>query len=401
MKVTPTENYSDSNGYFNLPKFDISKIKLLEKKDESSCYLQDDAGAFCKGFKITDNPKVNTYCEFTFFRSSKTGKYLPRPTFLKIDEKFQQKEQTIKEKVRIDMSDHAEVFWKVIGFLHQYKEIVDLGEFEKSYSVVNKDRYMVEFESKDRAEKIKDLQEFTSKIPNFSDFDMQFFLKQSREKNLKTFAQLIKNADLWKKYYEKFKSEVKKEGEEYVWHYFLKRHHWLLGLNADLRFIRDFIDEADIGIKNTESKGSPQVDMLGLNDYTMLVELKTPNTKIFTDVNGKTGRAGTWSFSQAFIDGVSQCLAQKTKWQESYKNKDIKDVKGNLVDKNKCRTVDPRALFIIGNKSIEFSEDVTREDIITKRDTFENFRRNNRNLEIITYDELYERAYFIVHNKRP
>jgi hypothetical protein len=32
-----------------------------------------------------------------------------------------------------------------------------------------------------------------------------------------------------------------------------------------------------------------------------------------------------------------------------------------------------------------------------KLDTFELFRRNSRNIEILTYDELYERADYIVN----
>jgi len=34
-----------------------------------------------------------------------------------------------------------------------------------------------------------------------------------------------------------------------------------------------------------------------------------------------------------------------------------------------------------------------------KRDTFESFRRNSRNIDIVTYDELYERASVIIHGK--
>ena len=35
-------------------------------------------------------------------------------------------------------------------------------------------------------------------------------------------------------------------------------------------------------------------------------------------------------------------------------------------------------------------------DNLIKSETFELFRRNNRNVDIITYDELFERAYHMV-----
>jgi len=57
-------------------------------------------------------------------------------------------------------------------------------------------------------------------------------------------------------------------------------------------------------------------------------------------------------------------------------------------------------IFIIGNRSDEFPTDDTDVDIIAKRDTFERFQRNSRNVEILTFDELYERAYFILHNRK-
>jgi hypothetical protein len=35
-----------------------------------------------------------------------------------------------------------------------------------------------------------------------------------------------------------------------------------------------------------------------------------------------------------------------------------------------------------------------------KEKTLELFRRDSRNVELVTYDELYERARFIVHNEK-
>ena len=44
--------------------------------------------------------------------------------------------------------------------------------------------------------------------------------------------------------------------------------------------------------------------------------------------------------------------------------------------------------------------DNTEAENIMKRDTLERFKRNNRNVEIISYDELYERAYFIIYGEK-
>jgi hypothetical protein len=138
---------------------------------------------------------------------------------------------------------------------------------------------------------------------------------------------------------------------------------------------------------------------MGINDYTTLIELKTPNTKIFTETKSSTGRANTWTFTSYFIDGVSQCLAQKSDWDKSCRSKVLIDNQKNIINQDKCRTIDPKTVFIIGNKNKEFPENSVNLDDITKRDTFERFRRNNKNIEIITYDELYERANYIAKGK--
>jgi hypothetical protein len=56
--------------------------------------------------------------------------------------------------------------------------------------------------------------------------------------------------------------------------------------------------------------------------------------------------------------------------------------------------VDPKAILIIGSDAA-FNEDNDRERSIKYR-TFELFRRDSRNIDILTFDELYERAEFIV-----
>lgn len=143
---------------------------------------------------------------------------------------------------------------------------------------------------------------------------------------------------------------------------------------------------------------------MGISDYTVLIELKTPETKIFTSDRLKTARANTWSFSQDFIDGISQCLGQKFDWDKNHKNKDLTDGSKKdpkIFDQNIHRTVDPKCVFLIGCKHHEMPEDKNTQDTYTKRDTFQRYRRNSRNIEMLTFDELYERAYFTVYNQKP
>lgn len=60
---------------------------------------------------------------------------------------------------------------------------------------------------------------------------------------------------------------------------------------------------------------------------------------------------------------------------------------------------DPKCLLIIGNLTKELNCINDKEKMI-KQKTFELFRRDSRNIEIITYDKLYDRAKFIITNSK-
>ena len=61
------------------------------------------------------------------------------------------------------------------------------------------------------------------------------------------------------------------------------------------------------------------------------------------------------------------------------------------------RTRDPKAILVIGRSSEIVSVENVR-DAEVRRDTFELFRRDTRNLDIVTFDELLERARFITRD---
>jgi hypothetical protein len=390
--------------YFDLASRTIEEIVVVESPAKRTCriVLRADPHIAFKGFKLSNNPRVNVCCDISFYPARTTAKYIPRLTFIKVDKEFHEKDQTGKEKVRIDLDDSttAENFWKVIEFLFQFKHLVEIGDFEKAYAVVNANAnaYLMEFDSKAQADKVKALIELLKKA-HLSDVEIETVFRENREVSLKHFERLLNEKESWREYQATYRNEISGQGEEAVWHHFLKRYHWFLGLNIDIRFIRDLIPESDLGIRNTEGRGSPNADFLGVSDYTTLIELKTPKTKLFTATKQSTARTNTWSFSSDFIDGISQCLGQKCDWDKNSKSKNLIQG-GEILDQNKVRTVDPKVIFIIGHKGEEFPAEDADVDVIVKRDTFERFRRNCRNVEILTFDELYERAYFILHNRK-
>lgn len=384
---------------FNLVTDSLSRLEIKKNNNQKNCSIRDKEShsTYYKTFIIDENSKTKIVCEIAFYPSSITSKYIPRLTFKKIDSIGDQKNtETTKDIIiAFSQSKQAIIFWKFIGFLNSFKDIVDTGEFESSFGVYSKNRFIAEFESQTEKEKVEDLKVLIKKA-DIKDHDIKSILFEKRKYIIKAFLFLLKNTIVKGKfsidlYREKYSISP---GEEAIWHHFLKNNDWILGLNVDIKFIRDFFDEQKLGIENSRGIGSPQTDFIGVADYTTLIELKHANTKIFKKEKNKA-RANTWDFTPDFIEGISQCLGQKFSFDKSYNSKDYEDENKKMLDKNKTLTIDPKTVFIIGNRKLEFQHNC-ESDNYTRSKTFELFRRNNRNIDIITFDELFERAYHIV-----
>ncbi len=379
---------------FNLSQDNIEDIAINTSNDGETCYISraDNRTIFYGDFIIYDGPKVKKCCSVTFQKSSKTTKFIPRLVFYKINQEGNIVD-TNSQKVNIEFNQSETglfEFWKLISFLKGYKDLIDVGDFDEKYKVIDNSLYIAEFKNKQEFDKVQELKKL-----DIDEDTLKSYLADKRKDDLVLFAQLLADNKAREDYRTQY--NVTKQGDEAIWHHFLKNRTWILGLNTELKFIQDFADEVHVGNPDTTNKGNPTTDLMGISDYTTLVELKTSETKFFTETKTSNSRAGTWSFSAEFIEGISQCLSQKNSWDKNQGSKQLV-VDGSVKDQNVYRTTDPNTVFIIGNKEKELPKNQTTPDILVKRDTLERFRRNSRNVVIISYDELYQKAYYIVHH---
>jgi hypothetical protein len=196
-----------------------------------------------------------------------------------------------------------------------------------------------------------------------------------------------------------FESKVQKtidekSKDEIAWQYFFNKNPWIFGYGLDYRFER--ILQKEFSASDTDAAGKGQVNadyLIGDNNFTTFVELKKPDTDIF-DKN--LNRSGSWKLSKDLTYSVSQILEQKASGEIK-----IETNRKLTTDKNEYLTqhsYDSKCVLIIGNlekEIVSFPE--PQKDIMKK--TFELFRRNSKNIDIITYDELYQRAYYICNKK--
>jgi hypothetical protein len=188
---------------------------------------------------------------------------------------------------------------------------------------------------------------------------------------------------------------IKSTQPEKVWQHFFECNEWIFGFGLDYRFLGVLQREAHVSDEDLAGRDGSVADFLmGATNFTVLVEIKRPDTNLFEK---RKNRAGSWKLSAELIDAVSQILEQKASWQVRSEANASKNYTSNGELLNQM-TVDPKSILIIGSNG-QFSG-TTKERNIKLR-TFELFRRDSRNIEIVTYDELYERAKFIVGHSEP
>lgn len=393
-----TNNINPFSNEFNIVTQDISQLIVKENNNKDNCFIQSGSTIY-GGFIIIDKPTVKTICNVSFHKSKVDQKYLPRLEFRKVDKNASVK-QSKGSDVIINFGDgeDARSLWKFIHFLQGFKELVDMGDFHSKYQAVSFDNYLVEFKTKIHADRIKELTSLTE-TTKLSNEEIKNLLFPQRRNCIHWFYAFLK--DLSKNQVTAFnayrtKHNITENGEEAIWHHFLKVNDWIIGLNVDVKFIRDLFSEQKVGAEDTKGKGSPTVDFLGISYFTTLIELKTSKTLVFKSDKSSKSRSNTWDFSNDFIEAYSQTLAQRTELND---DKKIVNGKGDIIDTQKHRILDPKSVLIIGNRNSEFPH-IRKSELNIKSDCFERFRRDNRNVEIITFDELFERAFHIVYSDK-
>jgi hypothetical protein len=185
-----------------------------------------------------------------------------------------------------------------------------------------------------------------------------------------------------------------RDWSEAQWQDFFEREQWVFGYGLDYRVMRQFEREMTVGAGGTDNQNKPVIDFLmNFTDYTVLVEIKRPDTPIFRASRG--GRAGTWEFSPDFMSAVSQIIEQKAEWMSFAQTGEHYNRAGTQA--LTARTRNAKSILVIGSRD-EFLRSGNQRTINVMRDTFELFRRENRSIDIVTFDELLERARFITRS---
>lgn len=183
---------------------------------------------------------------------------------------------------------------------------------------------------------------------------------------------------------------------ESTWQEFFERNQWIFGYGLSYIFTTGLDGRA---LQQT-IRGSSLVAPGKIPDGIMktraaisalcLVEIKKSSTELLKKIEY---RSGTWVPTAELSGAVAQCqetLRTATDALDTYHR--FSDEQGNPTGEE-LMSVQPRSFLVIGN----LAQFQTEHGVNASRyQAFEGFRRNLRQPEILTFDELYERARFIV-----
>lgn len=356
-----------SKNYFNLiGESDISNLSI-KKIDNFNCSLVDDKDTTYDGFKLAESEKSNVliFCDVGFQKSGTDRKYQPRLVFRKTDQALQDK--VVRQgtnSIRIPFHTGKEgyrEFWRMISFLYKWREMIDLGEFEDFFAITK-----------------KGLAEILPKVANLQNKDTVLESLQKLSKNdLENIDNLVSTAKL-KNILNEWE-ENKTNGDEDFWQKKFQDHTWILSQIFSCPFI--YIGKKFYcGGKEDDDKGGVKGDLLYKNHLTgnlAFIEIKTPTTAIIGgQYRGKEdGKENViYSMDSELTGGVNQLLNQRKTYLKNFG-----DNNGKSLNNAKC-------VLIIGKVS-------ENED---EKKSLELYRNSLRDVEVITYDELFQRINSIL-----
>ncbi len=184
-----------------------------------------------------------------------------------------------------------------------------------------------------------------------------------------------------------FKLALVAKKDESFWQKFFEANQWIFGYGLHYQFLKSVEIQPLYGGKAVNNRGGQKGDFLAATEggtrYTVLVEIKTPDTQLLCT---KEYRNQVYAPSEELSGGLSQLLGNSWTWETEGSRTDANK---ELIDDHGIYTFWPKGVLVIGSLS-----QLTNRN---HKGSFERFRRNLHRTEVLTFDELFERARHIVN----
>jgi Domain of unknown function (DUF4263) len=221
-----------------------------------------------------------------------------------------------------------------------------------------------------------------------------------RRGQLEIFEKLLYKENFFKEYKDELiLNKVIKEssGDESVWQKYFEKNTWILGYGLEYLFNTELdgkkLEQVTSGanFNNSGKRIDGLLKSQGAINSLCFCELKLSTDNLLKQV--KTSyRPEAWQISDSLSGAIAQVQRTIQKAIFDIKTKtEITDNQGDLTGEE-LFMYNPKGFILIGNQN-EFIKENKINPI--KYSSFEMYRKNLKNIEILTYDELFHRAKYI------
>ncbi len=212
-----------------------------------------------------------------------------------------------------------------------------------------------------------------------------------RKKQVDIFYKLLTD----KNYFSNVKKKYNYSSEK-VWQTYFEKNQWIFGYGLGYVFLSSLdnkkLEQVVKGFTATDY--GKRIDGLmktkGVISNLCFVEIKTDSTKL---LETSSYRSGCYAASRELVGAIAQVQGTVASAVKSLSEKlIITDSNGDPTGEE-IYNYQPKSFLIIGNLNEFKTKNGINKD---KLQSFELFRGNIQNVEILTFDELFERAKFIV-----
>lgn len=386
---------------FSLDHGDLAKLEIRDAgRGTGLHYFYDKTRRrLITDFVLEDKPRVALLCTVTLIE--KPEGFSPRLRLWKKDKtkvgktvleaQIPDTEATRSIKVSVDTDGGHENFWKLINFLQTFSGVVVP---RNAFAIVDGDsaRLATWLRSQDKTVVLEAVRAAIGSTLSEQDIT----LLANRKKQLDRFEKLLTDPG----YFEQEKLRLGKK-DEGVWQGFFEENQWIFGYGLKLVAV-DALDNEKLERITTGAnifKGAgKRIDALmrsrGYISSLLFCEIKNHRTPLL---------AGTL-YREPDVFRVSKETSGAVAQVQKTVRKAIRNMDGQIHRLYKAdgsptgidfATARPRQVVVIGSLE-EFSTGLGAN--AEKLETFELYRTSLTDTEIITFDELYERARFIVQN---
>lgn len=354
------------------------------------------ADRLIKHFVLREGPRVHTVCNVTLVQTA--GGLSPRLRLWKRDMTKGAAAAAAKNpvpsgelvlvKAAVDTDDCHEELWTLINFLRSFAGVEVPGEV---FHVVGSDdaSIVASFKGHEKADVLRAVRSHFE--GGLSEADVAMLV--DRKTSLQVFESMVDDRE----FFDRERERRQKSRDEDVWQAFFEENRWIFGYGLSLVACESAaggsLEQRTTGANLFGGAGKRSDGVLktmGFIKSLLFVEIKNPATRLLRESAYRP--PDVYNVSAELSGAVAQ--VRKTAHKAVKTISDLHRLSAPDGEfQFELSTIEPRQAVVIGDlRQLADGGAVNGE----KLSSFELFRRSQAGVEILTFDELLERARFIV-----